>query len=72
MTSFLIYNMVMKVKAKSIIEENVASVQVPSDFLWDLDEKRMKTPEKRKEGFRERNGEQTTLQLSENRHFSFV
>lgn len=46
----------MNVKAKSTTEENMASVQVCSDFLWDPDEKRIKAPEKRKEGFRKRNG----------------
>lgn len=46
----------MNVKTESITEENMVSVQVCSDFLWDPDEKRIQAPEKRKEGFRERNG----------------
>ena len=41
--------MVMKIKAKSIIEENTAAGQVCSDFLGDPDEKRIKTQEKIKE-----------------------
>lgn len=49
--------MVMKIKAKSIIEENTAAGQVCSDFLGDPDEKRIKTQEKIKEIFRERNGD---------------
>lgn len=48
--------MAMNVKAKSITEEKMASVQVGSDFLWDPDEERINTPEKRKEGFGKRNG----------------
>lgn len=64
--------MVMKVKAKSITEENMASVQVCSDFLWDPDEKRIKTHKNRKEGFRKRNGDYMILQFNENRHFNFI
>lgn len=57
MLSFLIYNMVMKIKAKSIIEENATAGHVCSDFLGDPDEERIKTQEKIKERFRERNGD---------------
>lgn len=49
--------MVMKIQAKSIIEENMAAGQVSSDFLGDPDEKRIKTQEKIKERFREINGD---------------